>query len=272
VKWPASPATRQAADKRRRAVSRLLALAVLNAGFIAVACAGPGELTVLTVAPMQGAFASVLNQYERETGRHVALIVSTPARLAAALKGADAPDLVVLADDDLTPLAISSHLLARSRTAFVRDGLGVAVKQGAASPDLSTPASFRQALVDARTLGYADPSESASGRQVVELVAGFKLVDALKSKTSFGTGISALAPIAFGDVSLGLYPVSQIIATPGVRLVGPLPAELQRWTRYDIALAADPPNLSEARELLRYLSGPGTHAGLRAKGFEPTPP
>ena len=86
-----------------------------------------------------------------------------------------------------------------------------------------------------------------------------------------GTGRSALAPVALGAVDLGLYPVNQIVATQGVQLGGPLPAQLQRWTRYDAALIDDAPNVSEARQLLRYLTGDAARAGFTVKGFQPSP-
>jgi len=36
-------------------------------------------------------------------------------------------------------------------------GLGVVIRDGAAAPDVSTPETLRQALIDARSIAYTDP-------------------------------------------------------------------------------------------------------------------
>lgn len=255
----------------RRRVLRLLALVLPGVGFATTAMAGPGELTVLSAASLEDALGAAVATYERDTGRRVVLSYTTPSRLAAKLKGADHPDMVVLDSASLDAIEAGGHTVAGSRATLARVGLGVAVRQGAPVPDISTPAAFRQALLGAGSIAYLDPADDASGRQVADVVAGLGLTDALQPKTRLGTGRSALAPVALGTVDLGLYPVNRIAATQGVQLGGPLPAQLQRWTRYDAALIDDAPNVGEARQLLRYLTGDAARAGFAVKGFQPSP-
>lgn len=261
-----------AADAQRRCAGGLLAAVLLGSGAVAPAVAGPGELTVLSVAPLRDALGAVVADYERSTGRRVALTYAAPARLATSLKGTDHPDLLVLAEDAFATLAGDSHAAVASRVPLARTGLGVAVRQGAATPDVSTPAAFRQALLGARSLAYLDPAEQAAGRQAEEVVTGLGLAETVKPRTRLGTGESAVGAVGSGDVELGVYPVNQILAASGVHLAGALPAELQRWTRYDVALLEDAPNASEARDLMRYLAGPVARAALAAKGFHPPAP
>ena len=263
----------RAIDTVHCAARRLLRGVLPGAALVAasMAVAGPGELTVLGLAPLEDALGAVVAAYERDTGRRVVLSYTTPSWLAAKLKGAEHPDIVVLDSATLDALEAGGHTAAGSRAALGRVGLGVAVRQGAALPDVSTPAAFRQALLGAGSIAYLDPADDAGGRQVADVVAGLGLTDALQPKTRLGTGRSALAPVALGAVDLGLYPLNRIVATQGVQSGGPLPAQLQRWTRYDAALTDDAPNVGEARELLRYLTGDAARAGFALKGFQPSP-
>ena len=73
-----------------------------------------------------------------------------------------------------------------------------------------------------------------------------------------------------GEVELGLHQISEILPVQGVRLVGPLPPELQKWTTYTSALTPDGSNSEAAREFAAYLSGFQSKAVYLSHGFAVT--
>jgi molybdate transport system substrate-binding protein len=53
-----------------------------------------------------------------------------------------------------------------------------------------------------------------------------------------------------------------------LRLVGPLPAEAQNYTRYTAAVMAGAPSANAAQEFVRYLGTPAAKAAFSAAGIE----
>jgi molybdate transport system substrate-binding protein len=76
-----------------------------------------------------------------------------------------------------------------------------------------------------------------------------------------------VAPVGRGEVELGIHQISEILPVKGVKLVGPLPAEFQRYTVYAGAVAPGTAKASAAREFLQYLSSPQARAGLAKAGY-----
>ena len=75
--------------------------------------------------------------------------------------------------------------------------------------------------------------------------------------------------VAKGEIELGMVVMTQILTTPGVELVGPLPPEIQSY----VAFAAGIRTNSKAREagtdLVKFLTGPVATPVIKAQGMEP---
>jgi molybdate transport system substrate-binding protein len=71
-----------------------------------------------------------------------------------------------------------------------------------------------------------------------------------------------------GEADLALHQISEILAVPGVTLVGPIPAEVQNYTVYAGGLAATSADLPAARASLELLAGERAKTVLKDKGME----
>lgn len=230
--------------------------------------AGPGELLVLGAAHVKLPLTAIIEQYGRDTGQEVNAKFGPPARLPSLFKGASHPDLVVASREEMQALEQVGALAPGSRVALGRMGLGVAVRQDATSIDTSTPEALRNSLAAAGSLIHADPADDRSGTFVADLLKRMGAQGALR--VGLATGSQALAPVARGEVRVGIYPVDEILAAKGVKLAGLLPAALQRWTCYEVALSADTPNKNEAATLIRFLVGEQARPGFAARGLSST--
>ena len=143
----------------------------------------------------------------------------------------------------------------------------MAVHEGAPLPDISTPAALKNTLLAAKSLAYINPETGTSGKYVVDMLKKLDVYDALKGKTTLVDSGYAVAPVGEGKVELGIHQISEILPVKGVKLVGPLPAEFQRYTVYAGALAPGTPRAAAAREFLRHLSSPEARAGLAKAGY-----
>jgi molybdate transport system substrate-binding protein len=245
----------------------------LSASFfcMASAFAGPGELTVLSLTSMKETVIEVLAKFEKDTGRSVAVHFVNRAQLKSALHGSEHPDVVMASEEFITELEKAGQTQKEARSALGRAGLGVVTPQGAPAMDVSSPEAFKQAVLQSKSLIYADPSENAGGQQVKTLFDRLDLSAAVKAKTQLGTGNNPVAPVGFGDVALGVYSINEILLAKGAKLAGPLPASMQVWIRYDAAMVAGAPNQSEAKRLMTYLVSAQAKQSFASKGFEAIP-
>ena len=85
----------------------------------------------------------------------------------------------------------------------------------------------------------------------------------------YGSGGYIVTPVGEGKVELGLHQISEILPVKGVKLVGPLPEALQKWTVYTAAITPASQVAGPARELIQYLSSAEARPVYLSKGFTP---
>jgi molybdate transport system substrate-binding protein len=145
--------------------------------------------------------------------------------------------------------------------------VGVAVREGAPLPDISTADAFRQTLLAARSIVMIDPARGTSGKHLVEVYQRLGLTEALRPKMRYGEGGYIVEPVGRGEVELGLHQISEILSVKGVKLVGPLPDALQKWTVYVAAATPGSGAMPAALDLIAYLASFQSKATWLSKGF-----
>lgn len=92
----------------------------------------------------------------------------------------------------------------------------------------------------------------------------------LKPKTTLQAGGGRTTPaVARGEAELAIVLVSDILATPGVDFVGPLPAELQNYVVQTAGVGSTDREPEAAKALIRFLTTPAAGVAFKAKGLEP---
>jgi molybdate transport system substrate-binding protein len=173
------------------------------------------------------------------------------------LEGAPA-DVIVLTGALIDELAASGHVAGGSRADLGKVGTGVAVRAGTPIPDVSSAGALRERLLAATRVVCPDPAIATAGKVVVQLLERLNAADAVKPRLQyFPNGYAAMKWLAEsrGADELGITQITEILANPGVTLVGPLPGELQVRTVYAAGLAARPADVPAAREFLARLTG-----------------
>jgi molybdate transport system substrate-binding protein len=174
-------------------------------------------------------------------------------------------DIALLPRPDVDGLARDGWITASSVTDIVRSAIGVAVRAGAAKPDIATVDAFKRAVLQAGSVTYSD---GPSGLYIAGLMEGLGLAEAVKSKTKLTTGPVAEV-LARGEAELGLQQIVAILPVKGADLVGPLPAELQNIIVYAAGLSARSANGDAARLFITFMTTPSAVRLIRAKGLEP---
>jgi len=152
-------------------------------------------------------------------------------------------------------------------TPLARVGIGIAVNEKAPLPDISTPEALKKTLLAAKSVVHINPETGTSGKYVVEMFNKLNIYEQMKPKTILVDAGYAVAPVGRGEVELGIHQISEILPVKGVRLVGPLPAQFQRYTVYAGAPVPGTPKSQAVSQFLQYLTSPQARAGLAKAGY-----
>lgn len=155
------------------------------------------------------------------------------------------------------------HVLAP----LVRSSIGMAVREGASIPDISTPELFVETLLKAESIGY---SASASGTYLsTVLLPSLGLWEQLESKSKRILNERVAAVVARGEVEIGFQQISEILPIEGVAYAGPIPSKYQMVTTFSMGITTRTKNISDARSLVDYPSSAEVAAIIVETGLEP---
>ena len=157
--------------------------------------------------------------------------------------------------------------MAGGSVALVRSGVSVAVRAGAAQPDISSESALKSAVLAARTVGY---STGPSGTHLLKTFERWGILETIKSRiVQAPPGVPVARLVAQGEVEIGFQQLSELLNVPGITIVGPLPPGVQIMTTFSAALATTCQQLEAARALLAYMASPAADEAKRRQGMEP---
>ena len=245
-------------------------LAMILAFVIFAAPALAAEIKVLSACAFKPVVVALVPEFEKQTGHKVTIDNDTAGGLARRITGGEAFDLVVVPPGGIEPLVKAGKVVDGSAVRLARVAIGVAVKKGAPSPDISSVAAFQDALLKARAVAYIDPAAGgSSGIYLSELFVKLGIADRIKPKAVLVPGGLVAERLVNDQADIALHQISEILAVPGATLVGPIPREIQNYTIYAGALGTGARDAAAARALLAALKGPEAEAILKDKGMEP---
>lgn len=243
---------------------RGMAMALALLALTAWSGAEAAEIKVLSTVGMQPATPELIAQFERATGHRIAVTYGLAAVLKNKfLEGAPA-DVLILTSPIVEDLAKQGKVVAGSKVDIARSGVGVGVKAGAPKPDISTPDALKNTVLAARSIGYS--KEGASGVAFARVLERLGIAEQVMAKYR-DTGTKAGEMVVAGEIELGAAQIPELMAVPGVEVIGPLPAELQTVTIFSVGLATETKEADAAKAFIQFLAGPAAAPVYKAKGL-----
>ena len=246
---------------RRRIVGRVgLTLAALSVSAVVEAA----EIRVLSTVGVQPATPEIIAQFEGATGHRIAVTYGLAAVLKTKFLEGEPADVLILTSPIVDDLVRQGKVTPGSKVDIARSGVGVGVKAGAPRPDISTPEALKNAVLAAKSIGYS--KAGASGVVFARVLERLGIAEQVKAKYR-DTGTRAGEMLASGEIELGAAQIPELMAVPGVEVVGPLPADLQTITIFSVGLATEAREAAAAKAFIQFLSGPRAAPVYKAKGL-----
>jgi len=263
-------------NMEERTFSKSIGTHIAASATLAVALLGgankahPEEIRLLSAASMQTTFKEIIGDFERTSGHKVIIQYSTMGAITKRIMGGEEADLVISSPASISSLVTNGRIDKRSEVTISKTGIGIVVPSGAPKPRIASIEDFKRALLDAKTVVYADPAGGgAAGIHVASVIEKLGIADQLKPKTKFGAGGDVTeVTLAQGDGALGMTQVSEIVGKPGAEFV-PVPDELQNYTGFIAGTPTGAKQSEAVKAFIEFLKSPTALAVMRAKGMEP---
>ena len=224
------------------------------------------QLKVLESNALKTVMDELGPQFEKTTGNKLVSIVGTTTELRGMIEKGEAFDVAVFTKSALDDLAKQGKIADAPRLAIARSGIGVAVRKGAAKPDVSTPEAFKQAMLNAKSIGHTN---AGTGPFNTRLFQKLGIYDQIKDKIKIIEGKLVAAAVNDGDVEIGIQQTNVIQPHPGTVYLGPLPAELMEYGKVAIGVLTGSKQPEVAAAFAKFAADPANAALLRKGAMEP---
>lgn len=260
--------------KRRSANFRAVLLGLASA-LLFTATANAAEVRVMISGGLTAAFNALVPEFERQTGNKVLVAYgpsmgTTVNAIPVRLERGEPADVLIMVGYALGDLAKNGKVIPDSRVDLVKSGIGVAVRTGAPKPDISSADTLKRALLAAKSVAYSD---SASGVYVsTAMFAKLGIADQMKDKARKIPATPVGEIVAHGDAEIGFQQISELKPVPGIDIVGPLPADLQKITVFSAGIATASKEPEAGKALIKFLTSPAAAVEITKSGLDPIPP
>src|SRR6266478_3447127 len=238
-------------------------------GLLVISFAVPAPAAEITVLAGMGVVSGVSDlapAYEKLTGHSVVVRFEQAAAMNEKINSGAPADIAALQPEQVDNFIKQGKMVAGTKTNFAQAGVGVAIKTGAPRPDISTVDAFKNAMINARSIGY---SQGGSGLIAAKVMEKLGIADQLKAKTKFINGLPVAEVVAKGDVEIGLQQINVIIPVEGADYIGPLPKELQDTVRFAGGVLTVSKQKELARAFLNFIASADAGPLLRRSAMEP---
>jgi molybdate transport system substrate-binding protein len=252
--------------KTYRAISLITGLGIIALFIGRADHANAPEVKVWTARAIATVLAEVGPQFERTTGHKLTVSSDLPNAFVRRANAGEPFDILISGSSTVDDWIKDGRIIAQTRADIARSGIGVEVRAGARKPDISTVEALKKALFKAKSIAYL---RVGSGVYLAGMLERLGVAEAIKSKVTRPESDIVSELVAKGEVELGMVVITQILTTPGVELVGPLPPEIQSYVTFTAGISPNSKAPEAAKDLIKFLTGPTATPVIKAQGMEP---
>jgi molybdate transport system substrate-binding protein len=237
------------------------------AGSLSLLIAGTSHaasINVLCDSPLEPALTKVADLFSQETNNRVTLVCDAGPAIKKKIEGGAVSDVVVVEPDFVEQLTKSGKVRAGDRPNIGHVGVGLGNRLDSPAYDISTIDKFKSTLLGADLIAFNSVKSGEAFARVLERVG---IAQILKPKIVRTAPLDIFKPVLAGkgnDIAAGTIPL--IATTRGIKLLGPLPGDLQSSIPYTAALMTNAPERVTAEAFIKFLGSPKAKESFAANG------
>jgi molybdate transport system substrate-binding protein len=226
------------------------------------------DIRVLSAGAVEPGLRAAAAAFKKQSGHDVNITFNTAPEIRKRIVGGEAFDVVIAPPAALDEFAAAGKVTT-DRVNLGRVGMGVAVRPGAPVPDISSSEALKRSVLQADSIVF---NRASSGIYFENLLKKMEIYEQVQAKTTrYADGASVMEHVLKGKGrEIGFGPVTEILQhrEKGLKLVGPLPPEVQNYTSYSAVPMTAAANAELARSFVRYLDSAEAKTLLVAAGVE----
>ena len=228
------------------------------------------EIKVLSASALKVIVTELAQQFQKESGHTLKLEFATAGAVEKRVLAGETPDVIIATDVQMKGIADKGLTTQPPPVVIARVGVGIAVKDGTAKPDISSTEALKQTLLAAKSITYPDPAKGgASGIHFASVIDKLGIAEPIRAKSILGANPDFVCvAVANGEAAMCVHQISEIMPVKGVTLVGPLPKEMQKVTTFAVAASAKAPTLDAATAFARFLARADLKPKFAAAGLD----
>ena len=222
------------------------------------------EITLLSPNPIEATINKLVADFEAKSGIKVKITYGTGVSTRRDVAAGKAQDVTLLFSPFPEALR-TGNIIPNSATVIARMRLAIAVRKGAAKPDVSTPDAVRRTLLNAKSIVSVDPEQGSVGGAALMALDKLGITEQLKPRIKWvATGGVVQDSVAKGDSELALGPYLSDMRNPGLDVVGALSPDAAPPVDITGFISTNTRNAQASRALLDYLASPEVAPVYRA--------
>jgi molybdate transport system substrate-binding protein len=227
----------------------------------------PADIRVLSTHAAMDVLNELGPKFERASGRTLSIGYDPAKAVKRQIEHGAAFDVAIVTRPVFDDLAAQGKMLPETRADIGRSGLGVAVRKGAAKPDIATTEAFKRALL--ATKSVVRSTEGTSGLYFEKLLDRLGIAEAMRDKIVLGPSGRVAELVARGEAEMAIQQIPELLPVTGTRYVGPFPPELQLYSEFSAGVASASKHREAAKAFIATLTTPEAIALFTAAGLEP---
>jgi molybdate transport system substrate-binding protein len=256
----------------RRLLIRLAALAACSV-LLALAAFAPAaqaaEVKVMSTVALTPAFGELTQKYQ-SGGNQLNIVFGTIANLKKRIDAGETADVLILSRPVLDELQTQGKIVQGSVANIGKSYVAIGIRAGTPLPDIGTVEKLKEVLLATKSVSYADPAKGgASGIYFAKVLDRLGIADQMKSRAVLVPGAEAGEMVAKGEAEMGVAQASELASVPGIKVVGPLPGDLNSEIVFAVGIGSTSTDPAAAKSLIELLTGPVGAAILKSKGMDP---
>ncbi|MBV8823960.1 MAG: substrate-binding domain-containing protein [Hyphomicrobiales bacterium] len=244
-------------------------LAIFAAIVLFGAPALAAEIKVFSAGAIEPGLVRAIEAFKRASGYTVKVEFNTAPQLASRLAAGDVADVLIAPPAALDQQVKDGKVAADGRMTVGRVGAGVVMRADLPAPDISTTAAFKQTVLGAESIVY---NTASTGLYLEKLFERLGIAEQIKAKTTrYPNGERVMEHLIHGkgnEIGFGAITEIKLFEPKGLKLVGPLPGEVQNYTTYAASLMTGAPSPQAAKAFIAFLGSAEAKHSFAAGGVE----